>query len=395
MLDDAGYVCGLSGKLHISACHPSVCRAMERRIDDGYSVFHWSHGGHDGWPTHEYFQWLREKGIKFSTPHVEGTKNVRYGMPEELHQTTWCVDKAVNFMEANHEYGMPWMFSVNFFDPHHPFDPPKEYLERYMEILDKIPLPDYTEGELQDKPIFQQQDHIGAYNSDDPDFAYDKMSDYEHRLVRAAYWAMVDLVDKQIGRLLDALVKTGQMENTLIVFTSDHGEMLGDHGIYLKGPYFYEPAVHVPLIIAWPGAIEGGRRSKALVELTDIAQTLLDAAGIEHHPGMQGKSLWPLLKQEVPADFHRQDVYSEYYNAMPWHKDPKANATMVFDGRYKIVRAHGADQGELYDLELDPSETKNRWEDPNYQDIKTKMLIKLCDRMAWTVDPLPERQSAW
>jgi len=398
MLDEAGYVCGLSGKLHISACHPSVCKSMERRIDDGYSVFHWSHGAHDGWPTHEYFQWLREKGLKFKTPNVEGTKHVSYGMDEEYHQTTWCVNKAISFIEANHEYNMSWMFSVNIYDPHHPFDPPKKYLERYMKILDQIPLPNYKEGELENKPFIQSLDHKGAYNSNNSDnssFDYDNMSDYEHKLVRAAYWAMVDLIDEQVGRLINTLEKTGQLENTIIIFTSDHGEMLGDHGIYLKGPYFYEPAVHVPLIIAWPGVIEGGRRSKALVELMDIAQTLLDAVGIEHYPGMQGKSLWPLLKGEMPIDYHRYDVYCEYYNAMPWHKNPKANATMIFDGRYKIVRVHGTDQGELYDLEEDPTETVNRWDDPEYREIKIKMLTKLCDRMAWTVDPLPLRESPW
>ncbi|WP_083809798.1 sulfatase-like hydrolase/transferase [Mahella australiensis] len=106
MLDEKGYVCGLAGKLHISACRPSVCKAMERHVDDGYSVFHWSHGAHDGWPTHEYFQWLREKGRRFRVENIEGTKRVSYGMDEEYHQTTWCVEKAILFMEANREYNM-------------------------------------------------------------------------------------------------------------------------------------------------------------------------------------------------------------------------------------------------------------------------------------------------
>ena len=81
------------------------------------------------------------------------------------------------------------------------------------------------------------------------------MSDLDHRLVRAAYWAMCDLIDVQVGRMLDKLEETGQRENTLVIFMSDHGEMLGDHGIYLKGPYFYEAAIHVPLIVSWPGQI--------------------------------------------------------------------------------------------------------------------------------------------
>src|SRR5690606_30702917 len=172
----------------------------------------------------------------------------------EYHQTTWCAEKAINFIRANADYDYPWLFSVNIFDPHHPFDPPAEYLERYLERLDEIPLPNYVEGELANKPLFQQIDHGQSYNT--PHLhAFTEMSEDEHRYVRAAYWAMIDLIDAQVGRMLDALEETGQLENTIVIFMSDHGEMLGDHGIYLKGPYFYEPAIKVPLIVSMPGPV--------------------------------------------------------------------------------------------------------------------------------------------
>jgi len=398
LLDQAGYVCGLSGKLHISPCQPSVCKAMEKRLDDGYSVFHWSHGAHDGWPTHEYFQWLRERDKKFVTEDVEGTTLVARGMDEEYHQTTWCVEKAINFIRANHEYNMPWMFSVNFYDPHHPFDPPEKYLEKYMQRLDEVPLPNYVEGELDNKPKVQSMDHQGAYNnhhSNNANYDYDNMSEYEHKLVRASYWAMVELIDKQVGRLLDTLEDTNQTENTIVIFMSDHGEMLGDHGIYLKGPYFYDPLAKVPLIFSWPGVFKEGIRSEALVELTDIAPTIMEAAGMEPWKGIQGKSFLGLLTGGTDCDKHRDSVYSEYYNAMPWHKDPVAFATMVFDGRYKLVKMHGTAEGELYDLSNDPNETINRWSDTEYTAVKLRMLDILCDRMAFTVDPLPSRISEW
>ncbi len=99
------------------------------------------------------------------------------------------------------------------------------------------------------------------------------------RLIKAAYWAMVDLIDKQVGRLLDYLDKSGQREDTLILFHSDHGENLGLRHVP-EGAYFYENNVHVPLIISWPARIPGGRRSRALVELTDLAPTLCEAAGL-------------------------------------------------------------------------------------------------------------------
>jgi arylsulfatase A-like enzyme len=318
-------------------------------------------------------------------------------MPSEYHQTTWCTQQAIDFIGNAHHHGRSWLFSLNIFDPHHPFDPPVDYLERYLDKLDDIPLPDYVEGELESKPVFIRKDHNGAY--DDPkNIAFSRIGEKEHKLLRAAYWAMVDLIDVQVGRLLDLLEATGQLENTLIIFMSDHGEMLGDHGMYLKGPHFYEQALHVPLIMAWPGTIDGGRRSEGLVELVDLAPTLLDAAGIAPEPGMQGKSFWPILQGKAPLDHHRDDVYCEYYNSNLNHRTPLAFATMVSDGRHKLVKVHGKPEevlwtGELYDLENDPGEHINLWDDPRCTEVKMRMLEKLCDRMAETCDPLPLREA--
>ncbi len=393
LLHDAGYVGGLSGKLHISACHPSACKGTERRIDDGYDVFHWSHHPGEGWATNEYMQWLRQEGVEFKRARYKDSKHVDIGMPAEHHQTTWCAQKAINFIEGNASVDNPWFFSVNIFDPHHRFDPSMEYLEPYLDRLDEIPLPNYVEGELDNKPVWQRIDHGGAYGGQ-YGYEYDTLSDEEHRLLRAAHWAMVDLIDDEVGRMLDALSRTGQRENTIVIFMSDHGEMLGDHGIYLKGAYFYEPAVRMPLIISMPGTIQPGRRSNALVELVDLAPTLLDVAGLPRHPGMQGRSLWPMLTGEAGLDEHRDDVYCEYYNANQRYETP-AHLTMVRAERHKLVVAHGHSTGELYDLEADPNETHNRWDDPGYRDVRHEMLIRLCDRMAWTADPLPEREGPW
>ena len=398
LFSEAGYVCGLAGKLHINPCQPSVCKGMEERIDDGYDVFHWSHGAHDGWATHEYFQWLREQGVRFSSRPVPGTRLVQYGMDEQHHQTKWCTDKAINFIRANAEYGNNWFFSVNYYDPHHPFDPPKEYLDRYINHLDELPMPNYHSGELGDKPLFQKMDHKGAYNKHDSNNAaiiFDEMSEYDHKVVKAAYYAMIDLIDKQVGRLLDVLRETGELERTIVIFHSDHGEMLGDHGIYLKGPYFYEGAVHVPLIISCPEVIPAGRHVEQLVELIDLAPTLVEAVQLPHQPQMQGRSMWKLLTGGEQPMLHPKGVYSEYYNSMPWHKNPTAQCTMFFDGRYKVVDVHSTEEGELYDLENDPAETVNLWYNPAYLAIKAEMLRKLCDAMAFTCDPLPERISEW
>ncbi|MEG0942568.1 MAG: sulfatase-like hydrolase/transferase [Angelakisella sp.] len=403
-LSENGYTCGLSGKLHISACNQITGRAKEPRIDDGYDYFKWSHhpGGisdKGNWPTNEYTMWLSEKGVTYHEQNLPECCFVQAGMEEEHHQVTWCVDCAQQYIESARLYNKPWLFSVNIFAPHHPFNPPMEYLNRYLERLDEIPLPNYKEGELENKPAFQKKDQGGAYDTPG-NYAYPTMTERDHRYLRASYWAMIDLIDHQVGRLLDYLEQTGQINDTLIIFTSDHGENLGDHGMYLKGPYFYENNVHVPLIMACPSQIPSGRVSDALVELVDLAPTICDAANIPCEPGMQGRSLWPLLTGSAELNHHRDSVYCEYYNANIKHRNPLAFTTMVFDGRYKLVRVHDRSKtvdclGELYDLAVDPTETINCFQSPDYQNVKIQMLELMCDRMAETCDPLPVRKACW
>ena len=394
ILAENGYICGLSGKLHLSACQPRACRGGERRIRDGYEEFFWSHHPTDDWPGYNlYAAWLHQHGRSYeSTPHPD-SRWVQVGPPEPWHHSTWCADRAIDFVRRRRRDGKPWLFSVNMFDPHHPFDPPEAYLERYAAVLDQVPLPNYEEGELDRKPPLQRVDHAGAYGGK-AGFPFPKMTDLDHRLIRAAYWAMCDLIDAQVGRIVDALDETDQADNTLIIFGSDHGEMLGDHGIYLKGPYFYEPAIHVPLIAAWPDRIRA-QHCSGLVELADLAPTLLDAAGLPRHPGMQSRSLWPLLIGAAGAETHRDDVYCEYYNSMDSHRGPTAHLTMVRTREHKLVVDHVHSAGELYDLASDPRERSNLWDNAGTTALRADLLLRLCNRMAWTVDPLPLRRAGW
>ncbi|MEK6236409.1 MAG: sulfatase-like hydrolase/transferase, partial [Planctomycetales bacterium] len=270
---DAGYRCGLAGKLHLASCANS---RLEERIDDGYHDFHWSHHPQPDWLENEYAQWLSEQGQSWKRLYggLE-TPYVKSGVPARFHQTTWCAEKAIDFIRENQ--GRPWFFSFNCFDPHHPFDPPPEYLERYDP--DDMPLPKRGPGDPSEKTRFQQLDCEWAHNEPDG-FHSAGMTDRDKRETIAAYYAMIELIDDQVGRMLDALEQTGQLENTVVIFMSDHGEMLGDHGIYFKGPHFYEEAVHVPLVIRYPRRFQQGLRSDALVELTDLAPTLLETAGL-------------------------------------------------------------------------------------------------------------------
>ncbi|MFC6548770.1 sulfatase [Cohnella cellulosilytica] len=394
LLADAGYRCGLAGKLHVSACDPSVAPDGEPRMDDGYETFHWSHHPEDDWPSNEYARWLESSGFVREPQSAPESPYVRCGPDAPYSQTAWCADMAIGFIESRAGADRPWLCSVNMFDPHHPFDPPARHLQRYLDRLELIPLPNFEAGELDAKSYFQQYDHHGAYG-DSGSYPYSKMSDTDHRLIRAAYWAMVEAIDEQVGRMIETLERTGERDNTMVIFMSDHGEMLGDHGIYLKGPHFYEPAVHVPLIVSYPGVWPQGRRCSGLVELTDLAPTLLEAAGLPIHPGMQGSSLLPLLQGTAAGHPHRASVYCEFYNANAKQGGVGGFATMVRTERYKLVRYHGRDEGELYDLAADPDERNNLWSRSDAADVRSDLLILLSDRMAETVDPLPERLSMW
>lgn len=393
LLRDAGYVCGLSGKLHLAPCDPGLFPGTEDRTDDGYSLFYWSHHPNPDWSVNEYNLWLKEKGMEYKTKRHDDTDYVEIGMKEEFHHTTFCAEKAETFIRMQAGYQSPWLFSVNFFDPHHSFDPPEELLNKYIEKYKNEVFEPFIWDET-GRTSFQKVDHAGAYNMKNH-FPYDEMNNEDHILVKAAYAAMVELIDRNVGKIIKALEESGQLESTIVIFTSDHGEMLGGHGIYLKGPYFYEELIRVPLIISCPGVVRENIKVQAMTELVDIAPTLMEIAKLPPDPGMQGISLLELLTDPLAQDYLRESVYCEYYNAMPWHKAPNAQATMVSDGRYKLIRYHSSDEGELFDLQEDPEELVNLWDDKGKKDIKLKMIIKLADKMAWTMDPLPERESAW
>jgi arylsulfatase A-like enzyme len=254
-----------------------------------------------------------------------------------------------------------------------------------------MPLPKVSEGELKEKTTFQQLDSEWAHNSPG-EFHTGAMTDDDRRQVTAAYYAMCELIDDQVGRIMTALEASGQRDNTIVIFMSDHGEMLGDHGIYFKGPHFYEEAVHVPLIISSPSRFASGHAVDGLVELLDIAPTLLESAGLPVPSAMQGKSLAAHLRAEADPHVHRDHVLSEYYNSWT-HSD--GYGTMLRTETEKIVVYHGTDQGELYDLASDPDEFTSLWSSPDHLEMKLR-LMKLCfDASVFTMDPDPPRLGAF
>ena len=378
LLADAGYDCALAGKFHLAGARG---RIEPRPKHDGYRLFHWSHDPEDQWEAgHAYADWLASLG------HDLGEMRKKpHDIPPELHQTTWCSDRAIDFMEADHG-GKPWLMSVNIFDPHEPFDPPQPYLDRFD--IDSLSGPKFRDSDLAAQAKLSEIDFQHPAR---------RPEEFKAKWIQAAYYAMIELIDDQVGRMLDSLERTGQRENTIVIFMSDHGEALGDHGLLLKGCRFYEGLARVPLIISQPGSFLEGARRGALVELLDIAPTLLDLAGLPIPERMQGITLRNLLVDEEAQDHHRDYVRCEYFQAINPSMTRNYNgtfATMIRDERYKLVVYHGHGFGELFDLERDPDEFANLWDDPALIETKVGLMQRSFDALALATDIGP-KQITW
>ena len=226
--------------------------------------------------------------------------------------------------EASEEY--PWFYQVNFGGPHDPFDPPAEIAQRYRQAAVPDPVPTNFAG----KPEGSKYRFI----TDDED---------DIRFTRRQYSASIALLDQEVGRIMAAVEARGQADNTYVIFCSDHGEMLGDHGFYTKHVP-YEAAIRIPMIIAGPG-IDRGRTSDAMVELIDLHATIADWAGLRPVENTDARSLAPLLTGET--DDHREHILTQ-----------ESHFACVRDRRYKFVLNHN-DIDELYDLQADPMEQHN------------------------------------
>ncbi len=398
LVADAGYLAGLVGKFHLAPGAPEIATATEPRIDDGFSEFNWAQSPTDLWGMNsDYTRFLADKGLQYQTTPHELSPWVKNGMPEDSTEAAWCATRATEFISKHAAHEAPWFYMANIYAPHHPFDPPPSFLKPYLERLEEIPLPDAMDDDLDSKTHYQRVDTGGAYGRVEGflgGFGRQQMREIDHKMVKAAYWAMCEHVDQQVGRILSALDETGQANDTIVVFMSDHGEMMGDHNIYLKGPYFYDAGIRVPLIIRFPDRIVP-RRYNELFELVHMAPTLMEAIGLPPYSGMQGRSVFECLANPGKPFRADESVYCEYYNAMPYHNDPTAQLTMLRTDTHKIVVDHAHDDGELYDLIDDPQEKNNLWRNPDSLALKAELLTKLTHRMAFTVDPLPPRLSEW
>ena len=385
-LGESGYDCGLVGKLHLT---PAFGGQTERRLDDGFRFFKWAHDPAHASPDNAYHHWLRER---FPTLFHNAQQDAKlfHSMPKEAHYTRWATDECIDFVTSKREEGKPFFLWLNYFDPHHPFVVPDEY--RALYDRDALAPPVGSSEELAAKPPIHAEASRESHAGNAPGFL-----DYtaaEIQEIRATYYAMVSQIDSEVGRLLSVLDEQGLTNDTLVIFTSDHGEMLGDHGLLLKGPLFYEGAVRVPLIMRWPRHL-----TKSVMEDTaqwmDVGATILDAAGLPQLEHSQAQSLIRILSGD---DTPRGWALSEYRDScFPYQ--PPVHATMLRSGTFKLVVYHGAPAtdrpraGELYDLASDPTEEVNLWDDPAHASTKQELVAALLDVLVGTEDRSRPREA--
>jgi choline-sulfatase len=368
LLRAAGYEVVLDGKMHFVG--PDTLHGFERQLTRD------AHRQPDA-PT--------ITGREWSDPHPAGGARPREriesagpGRAAHLDFDDEVEEAALEWLRARGAPGGrggrrdgPWCLVAGFLAPHFPLIVPEPYFNRYYP--DNVDLPAFPPDHL----AGQHPAHERVRRT----FNLYDYSEEQIRVARAAYYGLVTYMDDKIGRLVGALRETGQLEDTLVVYTSDHGELAGDHGLWWKNS-FYEQASRVPLILSWPGApqrVPAGARFGGAVSLLDLTRTLIDVAGAPD-PGaldLDGDSLLPPLGALAGGDadgaaaLWKDEVIVEYYG----HATNRPQR-MLRAGRWKYAYYHG-EPAELYDLVADPQEFRNLAGGPEVAAIESALRRRL------------------
>ncbi len=331
-----------------------------------------------------YLQWLREqtddaealRGGANALSHFDGWHEVyQTAVPVELYPTSYITDQTVAEIEAAARDDRPFFIHCSYPDPHHPFTPPGDFAERYSP--DEIPLPE-TFDDSHGRSMPHVQTMIKRRGT--PGMAVHGWSPNEdqYRHAAVAEYGMIELIDQGVGELMQTLERTGVADETIVVFTSDHGDMFGDHGLMLKHALHYEGCTRVPFVIAHPD--RAGVRTRQLASSIDLAPTILELAGVPAYHGLQGVSLVPTLGE--PTVSVRESVLIEEDEPEDWVGAGHAlRMRTLVTARGRITTYRGHDHGELFDHEADPLEVDNLWGRAHARELQSEMLWALHQSM--------------
>ncbi len=334
----------------------------------------------------------RHPDDKFNdSTHVHPKPGEAWRIPEEIHYNAWIAERTNAMLDEYHANGQNFFLWASFFDPHPAYMAPEPYASMYDPAV--VTVPEHTPGEFDDKPP-----HFAMTQQANPDFsayhndpggnhlhgAHSHLSPRDTKAKNiAAMYGMMTMLDAYIGKILDHLDALGLSDNTLIVFTTDHGDFYGQHGLTHKAMHHYEDLLRVPLIAVLPGQIPVGRACDELQSTVDLAPTFLSFAGLPVPRWMTGLDRAQNWRGDSSCA-RRHVIVENHHNPTTFHLE-----TLV-TRRYKITVYRNADHGELYDLETDPAELINLWDHPAHLQLKQELLLEFLQaRMETQPMPMP------
>ncbi|HOS92073.1 MAG TPA: sulfatase-like hydrolase/transferase [Armatimonadota bacterium] len=367
-LREAGYALSFSGKWHISAVETPADRGWQMGFPEPRPTVSAEEVASGRPHTREWAMYERLAGQPEAAVRHEG-EILRPGYGTYTHYGTsphaivefdeHTVEDAFRVIHGRRVSEGPWCQFVGTLGPHDPYFAPADFVGRYDP--GDVRLPDNFGDRMEDKPALYRRTRD----------RFDQLSEREHREALRHYLAFCSYEDALFGRLLGALEERGELDRTLVIYLSDHGDYGGEHGLWCKGLPCFRSAYHVPAVIRWPDGIrEPGRVVDAFVSLADFAPTLLEAAGIGAGRPLSGQSLMPFLRDEPPAQW--RDALFTQTNGNELYGIQRS----VMTREWKYVY-NGFDYDELYDLRNDPGETRNVIGDPAHADV----VRELCARM--------------
>jgi uncharacterized sulfatase len=345
-----------------------------------------------------YALWMEEKGLSnWRDYYLQPTGNVveqqrKWLIPEQFHYNAWIAERSKSLLSQYHENDEGFFLWASFFDPHPKYLAPEPWDTMYNP--NKITVPAITPGEHDDSPR-----HLQLTQEPDPDFsAWQEPNGsschgfHSHLHERdelakdiACYYGMISCMDKYIGQILDHLDDLGLAENTLVVFTSDHGHYFGQHGLIAKGAFHYDDGIRVPMIARLPGRIPANHISHSLQTLVDYAPTFLDFCGLDVPADMTGVSQQAVWRGD--DDAAREQVIIENR-----HQPTTLHLKTFINQRYKITLYFNREYGEIYDLLNDPGEVCNLWSDAGLRARLTEAFLRA--EMA-KEEPLSAERLCW
>jgi arylsulfatase A-like enzyme len=366
---DADYRTALFGKLHVSG---RVVEEAERHPKDGFEVYEWCIESCVSMESrfNGYVSWLRDRDPAFLDDLRARKRQVKHH-PEEVHFTRWAAERTVDYIRERARCSEPFLCVMSIFDPHNPYE---DYPLSMADRVDRARIPEPIAKQFLPECAIREREgsYLGA------DFSAEALRD-----MRFGYAASIAFADQEIGKVLAALDECGIADDTLVIFMSDHGDSLGDHGLMVKGVALYEPAINVPLILRWPGHVPAGHCSTALAQGHDIARTCFAAAGLAPPRDGAFDTGEDLVAVAAGADTRRRVAVTAYRNSginrdnAYW--DPPMIATSVRGPHDKLIAYSSGDavEYEFFDLALDPKEQTNRFGDPASLDRTLALFAEL------------------